>query len=54
MLQVLKNSIGYSNQKAGIKNFKPFNLYAGVISIMVKGLKKRKNQNLTRILNLIA
>jgi len=40
MLQVFENSMGYSNKKAGIKNFKPFNLYAGVISILVKGLKR--------------
>ena len=44
MLQVLDNFMGYSNQKAEKKILSR----SGVISILVKSLKRRKNQNISR------
>jgi hypothetical protein len=43
MLQVLENFIGYSNQKAEKKNFKPFWIYIDIGN----RLKKRKNRNIS-------
>ena len=36
MLQVLDNFMGYSNQKAGIKNFKPFWSYIDFGKVLKK------------------
>jgi hypothetical protein len=43
MLQVLENFMGYSNQKAEKKT----SSRSGVISILVKCLKSRKNRNIS-------
>jgi hypothetical protein len=43
MLQVFENFMGYSNQKAKKKILSR----SGVISILVKWLKKRKNRNIS-------
>jgi hypothetical protein len=48
MLQVLDNFMGYSKQKAEKKNFiDVISMLSGVISILVKCSKKRKNQNIS-------
>jgi hypothetical protein len=43
-MPVLENFMGYSNQKAEKKILRR----TGVISILVKCFKKRKNQNISR------
>jgi hypothetical protein len=43
IIQVLENFMGYSNQKAEKKILSR----SGVISILVKWLKKRKNRNIS-------
>jgi hypothetical protein len=43
MLQVLENFMGYSNQKAEKKILSR----SGVLSILVKWLKKRKNRTIS-------
>jgi hypothetical protein len=41
MLQVLENFIGYSNQKAEKKNFKPFGSYIDFGKVLKKSEKSK-------------